>query len=147
MKKIISFVATSVFVLCATIMITSVHNANASGVVKLKCSSSYKLNVQMNRTTIAGPNGEALVVDVQKDPEGGLVSGEAKVTLFTYAGKFVATYSESGSYINTILVTDGHTNEITVAQSIGADSKYSVEIQSPLKGDVDRVVFTCELTN
>ncbi len=108
----------------------------------LICDSSYRLveGYGADPSDLLGPAGKSQIRDAQSEPFDPSQC-EASVVLFTYIGRFVATYYEGSGKITAWLESDGRVqNVIDTLEPVT-----SLEIPSPFKGIVKSTLFKCQM--
>lgn len=141
--------------LTLVILIFGVANAKASdrckeSLVRLACQVSYNLvssyATEEGDSKVEGPRGVARVLDIQPEPFDP-PNCSASVVLFTYAGRFVATFSQEHETLNAWIDSNGHFQVLIQDQEISQAKPLSAQIPSPFAGIVSSVDFTCHLQN
>lgn len=114
---------------------------------KLVCESNYTLidgyASSSGSANVAGPMGVDSISDRELEPFNPSQC-EASVVLFTYAGRFVATYSENSDSINSWVESDGKFSVLT-DEPMTMEKAVSVTVPSPFKGIVKSISFDCRL--
>lgn len=110
---------------------------------EMKCEAKYELQSSYGTgELIQGPVETAQVENLEMEPfDPGICVNS--LALFTYAGRFIATYYHRDNSFAAFVYSDGQTTRASDYEKVDPRIGWKFSMKSPFKGIVDTIHFTC----